>query len=543
MRWHSGALIYATGGELKLWDCETTREPVVFEGHKGMVRVVAFSPDGGRLATGSVESLRGEQFGPDGSPVPEKHSIPASSRSRDLEQWGAVKIWNANTGRLDATVAKFGTQMVSLDFSPDGNLLAACSTGAPVTLFDASTGRKVAEFESTTDYQADGGYELAFVSSGVLAMATLQKETIRLLDVSTGRIVKSLRGHLGFLRGIAPGPGGHTLLSGSLDGTVREWNLDSHDGPRLVDVRPDRLTSVAYSPDGRWLATAGGPGPVALADLRNGDKKFKLEANGLPVTGLHFSTDGNSLACGTEWFTFPTGVIVWDLATRRPRFSLAPDTRMGTALSRSGGLVAFAPDGQTLACAGGSGGRSVRILDGASGELRYEWEGRWGPVRSLTFSRNGRLLAAGYQDHVVALRYSSSGELVHLLDCTQGTVTGMSFSPDSHLLAIANGERNVLVWSVADGRLVRQLTGHTRTVNGTAFSPDGRRLASVGLEVKLWDMASFQELLSLPAPGQAGWCLSWSPDGHSLAVAGGDSRVGGEAWVWSIETRADPVAR
>jgi WD40 repeat protein len=529
-----GPLSRAQGGQVKLWHSETGQELVQVEGHKGVATAVAFSPDGTQLATGSNESSLGDQFDRDGLPVPRKPAPPGSGQSGEVEQWGAVKIWNSNTGRLDVAVPKYGKRLVSLAFSPDGSRLAACSESAPVTFFDPATGRKLAEVQGTSSVHADGGYELAFLSPSLLAMAVLDKETIQLVDVSTGQTVKTLRGHTGFVCGAVPGPGGHSLVSGSFDGTLRFWNLDEREGPQVVDSRPVPVTRVAYSRDGRWLATAGGQGPIALVDLRNGAAVVKFEGNGLPVTGLDFSPNGKWLACGTDWFTKPTGVTVWNLATQEPRFTIAPDTRIGEQQSRTGGLVAFHPDGRTLACAGGLSGGSIRVVDVESGQLQHGWGGRWGPVRSLGYSPDGRLLASGYRDHVVALRDTRSGELLRTLDCKEGTVEGLSFSPDNRLLAHVNGERNVFLWSVADGRLIRELTGHTRKVYATAFSPNGKRLASVGLEVKLWDPVSFQDLLTLPAPRQTGWSLSWSPDGRNLAVSGGLPHSPGEAQVWGI---------
>ncbi len=539
----TGPLQFAMGGAVKVWDSTSGQELVTIEGHKGFVSVIAFSPDGKRLASGSIESSRGEAFDPDGRPASGKPALAEGKPPAEVEQWGAIKIWNAATGHLDASVMKYGNRMVSLDFSPDGTRLAASSARAPVTLFDPATGRKLAEIEGTADLQSDGGYGLAFLSGNRLAIAGAEKETIRLFDVTTGRFGKALLGHTGFIRGVAPEPGGRSLVSGSLDGTFRIWSLDERDGPRVVDARAVPITCIKYSPDGRWLATAGGQGPVALIDLANGGRMAELRANGLPVMGLDFSRDSSRLACGTEWFTFPTGLIVWNLETGKPTFTLAPDTRMGAQRSRSGGLVAIHPEGRTLACAGGSDGGSVRIFDIESGELRRDWDGRSGPIHSLAYSPDGQLLASGHRDHFVALWDGTNGELLRTLDCIEGSVFSLSFSPDSRLLAHVNGDRNVFLWSVADGRLVRQLTGHTRNVYGVAFSPDGKRLASAGLEVKLWDPVSFQELLTLPAPRQAGRSLSWSPDGRSLAVAGGAANSAGEAQVWSIEPPADAASQ
>ncbi len=352
-------------------------------------------------------------------------------------------------------------------------------------------------------------------------------------------------------RGCA-GPGGRSAISASADGTFRFWSLEQAKGPQVVDARSSRVTRVAFSPDGRWLATAGDKGPVKLRDLRNGGVSVELQGNGLEgnsllgVDGLDFSPDGRSLACGTQYFTFPNGLIVWDLATRRPRFAVAPDPGGAKRPSVAGGLVSFHADSRTLAC--GGGGDTICVYDVEAGQLRHTWEGpRWGPMRSLAFSLDGRRLASGHLRHMIAVRDSTSGAVVRTLDCgvarmpSFSTVCGLSFSPDDQVLAAVNEGGTVFLWSVADGRLIRQLTGHTRTTAAVTFSPDGNRLASVGLEVKIWDPKSFQELLTLPAPRQIGWSLAFSPDGQSLAVGGGDFSGPGEAQVWSAGPGANPA--
>jgi eukaryotic-like serine/threonine-protein kinase len=538
-----GMPTFATGGYVNLWDSETGQEPVKIEGHKGFVQAVAFSPDGKRLATGSAESSLRDLFDRDGRPLPRKPAPPGGNQGGEVESWGEVKIWNAATGHQEASIPKYGQGFGSLDFSPDGSRLAASSAGAPVTLFDPATGRKLVEVEGTSNYQ-DGAYELAFLTDGRLVMAAKAKETVRLVDPATGRVVKTLQGHTGMVSGVVPGPGGHSVVSGSSDGTFRFWRLGEREGPQVVDARSGRVTRVAYSPDGRWLATGGERGGVKLWGLRNGGESVELQGNGLGVDGLDFSPDGRWLACGTEYSTFPNGLIVWDLATRQPKFKVEPDPMGKKRLPVAGGLVAFHPDGRTLAC--GGSGESVCVYDVESGELRHTWEGRWGPMRGLAYSHDGRLLASGHLKHLIALRDTSSGAVVRMLDCGEAkmpnfsTVCGLSFSPDNHLVACVNEGGTVFLWNVADGRLIRQLTGHIRTTSDVTFSPDGKRVASVGLEVKIWDPVSFQELLTLPAPHQIGWSLAFSPDGRNLAVAGGDQTGRGEAQVWTAGPGPDP---
>jgi len=165
-----------------------------------------------------------------------------------------------------------------------------------VTLFDPATGRKLFEVQGTSDYQ-DGAYELAFLTNGRLAMAAQAKETVRLVDPATGRVVKTLQGHTGWVSGLCPGRvvirssrGAPTARSGS--GAWKNAKVHRSWMPDPVCSRGSLTVRT-----GRWLATAGDKGPVKLRDLRNGGESVELQGNGLPVNGLDFSPDGRWLAC------------------------------------------------------------------------------------------------------------------------------------------------------------------------------------------------------------------------------------------------------
>jgi len=93
-----GPLMFAFGGQVKLWDSETGQELVKIEGHKGFVQAVSFSPDGARLASGGVESVLGDLFDRDGRALPRKPAPPGGKQGGEVEEWGVVKIWNAATG-------------------------------------------------------------------------------------------------------------------------------------------------------------------------------------------------------------------------------------------------------------------------------------------------------------------------------------------------------------------------------------------------------------------------------------------------------------
>jgi WD40 repeat protein/serine/threonine protein kinase len=249
------------------------------------------------------------------------------------------------------------------------------------------------------------------------------------------------------------------------------------------------------------------------------------------VTGVAFSPDGRRLASASSW---PQEVRVWDAASGKLVLTLAGHTDLVTC-------VAFSPDGRRLASA--SHDHTVRVWDAATGQEVRALQGRTGWVQSVAFSPDGRRLASA-SDQTVRVWDAASGAEVHVLRGHTGWVQSVAFSPDGRRLASASGDKTVRVWDAASGEQVRALTGHTAAVQGVAFSPDGRRLASASHDktVRVWDAATGQEVLALRGHTGAVFGVAFSPDGRRLASSGGgwDDRkkqyTGCEVRVWDAAT-------
>jgi hypothetical protein len=159
--------------------------------------------------------------------------------------------------------------------------------------------------------------------------------------------------------------------------------------------------------------------------------------------------------------------------------------------------VVFSPDGKTLAS--GSGDKTVKLWDVASGRELRTLSGHTGTVVSVAFSPDGKTLASGGGDNTLRLWDIASGLELRTLSGHTGTVVSVVFSPDGKILASGSGDKTVKLWDVASGRELRTISRHTNILLSVAFSPDGKVLASGGdTTVKLWDTAS--RLVSRVAP-------------------------------------------
>ena len=282
------------------------------------------------------------------------------------------------------------------------------------------------------------------------------------------------------------------------------------------------LGSVAFAPDGRSVALGRSDGGLEIEDLIEGQIRELEPGTGLGtlVRGLAYSPDGKTLASGG----LGREVKLWDVESKSLLAALEGHAEPVAAL-------AFSPDGKTLAS--GSLDGSIRLWDVATGRELTGIAAHTRDVRGLAFSPDGKTLASGSLDGSARIwDVATGGELASIRGGGR-RVFAVAFAPDGKTLALAlspsaaepNGQ--VLLWSPAESRQPYRILGQA-SVSAVAFSPDGKTLATAGGDrtLKLWDLATGKEIANLA--GHEGFIasLAFSPDGKTIATAGQDHLVG-----------------
>jgi WD40 repeat protein len=285
-----------------------------------------------------------------------------------------------------------------------------------------------------------------------------------------------LRWRSGLVVSVAFSPDGRSLSACGVEGSFALWDVGARRVRMTSAGRADAGVRAALTHDGATVAVANRDETVTLWDVATGRRRAGLPAHAEAVRALAFTRDGATLASADG-----AGVRFWDTATGRPR----PGSGFAVVGVR---CLAVAPDGRTLAAGDKDGW--VRLFDPPTGHQRASFRAHEGPILSLTFSDDGRLLAStSTPDGAARLWEVRLGRRLLDLDCRPGPVQAAAFAPGARTVATAERDGAVRLWDVLTGRLLRTLSCLDAPVTAIAFSPDGRTLAGGTSEaIWLWDV-------------------------------------------------------
>lgn len=404
---------------------------------------------------------------------------------------------------------RFRYSATNVAYSPDGKYLAAGGADNRIRLLDAQTGKEVRRL---TGHQPRTYQPQRDPKSGAFDM----------LVGSTGA---------GSVSTLAFSPDGKTLASGGWDDMVRLWDVETGKEVRKMLAHQAMVARVAFSPDGKFLASRGGlDGVMRLWDPHTGAELRKIEQLSKVNTwrfyreaALAISPDSKIVAASDR-----KGIVLFDAST-------------GQEMRRLDGYrdcmyLAFSPNGKLLASGGLDDGPkeaySLRFWDPATGqelrrcELPKTAKGGTEPPTCFAFSPDGDRLMAAVAEMDTYLFDVATGKQLHRLH--HNWAYRVAYAPDGKTVLSMRGPAFHL-WDPASGHEKGlEFIGHQSGVMAVALSPDGRLVASAAEDIRLWDLATGKLVRKLPAGALA---LSFAPNGKTLASGGGRS-----VRLWDVTT-------
>jgi WD40 repeat protein len=489
----------------KLWDVATGQELITSQGYTGSV-LDTISPDGKRLALGSLDKT--------------------------------VKLWDLDSRKEIVTLTGFKAGVDFVSFSPDSRFLASKSEDGKVKFWKSDTGQFFKEL--------DGKISLMIFSPQSDMVITAGTDGhIGLWHMITGQKITDISGHKDSIWSMVLSPDGSSLATCSREDGIKLWDLSTLQErftiTRQTLKEPNKIfTSLAFSPDGRYLASGSFDSVVRLFSVKSGLEWHSYRGHTMCVDLTCYSPDGRFLVTRNENYVLK----LWDATigqeavnfyghSRSKNVSLNGDSFIKVV----GKSLHFSPDGKNLTMLGVD--KAVRVWDPRSGRLLKTYNGYSGEYTIAAISPNGKYLIIGPKgtmENGVKLWDLAAGRELRNLKGHTDLITSVAFSADGKIVATGSLDKTIKLWDIATGRVTMTLAGQMGPVTSLAFSGDGKRLAAAIFEkgpdtetavctVKIWDTSTRRELAtSKRYIGQI--CnIAFSPDNKWLAFGSGHLHI------------------
>jgi WD40 repeat protein len=405
------------------------------------------------------------------------------------------------------------SDVTSVAFSPDGRYALSGSVDKTLKLWEVSSGKVVRTFSG----HSNSVNSVAFSPDGKYALSGSVDKTLKLWEVASGKVVRTFAGHSDEVNSVAFSPDGKYLLSGSSDKTLKLWEIASGKELRTFTGHSNSVNSVTFSPDVKYVLSGSRDKTLKLWEVASGKEIRTFTGHSDTVTSVAFSPDGKYILSGSGDKTLK----LWEISSGK-------EIRTFSGHSDWVNSVAFSPDGKYALSGSGSfqfKDNTLKLWEISSGKEVRTFSGHSSTVNSVAFSPDGRYALSGSFETLKLWEVSSGRELRTFTGHSE-RILSVVFSPDGRYALSGSLDDTLKLWEVTSGKEVRTFTGHSSTVNSVAFSSDGKYVLSGSLDdtLKLWEVVSGREIRTFSGHSDEVNSVAFSPDGK-YALSGSDDKT------------------
>ncbi len=514
--------------------------PLTMRGHYGPVFDMAISPDDHFIVTNSgpfldVLDLKNNQFitrlsnsgiNTNGAWF---YAVDFSKDGRLLlaAKGGTVFIWRVEDWRRILAVSEHKADITDINTSPDDTKFVTASQDGTARICDIVTGEAVHVLKGHNDRVN----RAVFSPDGRQVATASWDHTVKLWDATTGVELRTFEGHTDIVRSLAFSADGSLLVSGGLDQTARVWDVITGKQVSILRGHTSRVTRVLFNERQHQIITASADATIKVWDLESGTERLTLKGHEASVTSLVLVEQDNKLySSGVDG-----ALRQWDLATGQGELlaQLAPGYVGSIAESSDGTrIVTTATDW------------SARVWDTANGKLLLTLRSDEASFANAVFSAdNQQIMTAGGLDNTIRIWDANNGtQLAKFSPPGTNSLRYALFSPDRKTIAASIGSA-VLLINPHTGETLRTLTGSITDTWKLSYSSDGHYLAVTPLSTSINNIEVF-DLTSDKVDNSytletSGWvrAISFHPTNDSLAAVS----VTGEIIIWNLKDRSRKV--